>query len=329
MVRRTKQVSQALPSTLTVQQLMATDYRYNYGPAELQEDWDRLRRSRTYKSGSQFKPGMKLCQHYCDNFWDIENTAGQSFARAWRDPVIMQRVLDWGRQGMSQLWLSWIRRAVFMNASLANSSFYRPHFSKQLVEMHGASQGILYDPCAGWGGRMLGTVAGGWQYHACEPNAQTHANLQQMIQFIGAQNQAHIRCQPAETFDVSTIGPVDAVLTSPPYFNLEVYNHSPDQSYNQHSTYSAWSDNWLKPLIRHCLANLKTDGISAWNVMNFKKHDLVTDVIDTHRALGWHLVDTLGFQTPLANIRKLRNKDVTYVFRHASYKPPQPIVTFE
>lgn len=317
----------ALDPNITVADLMAMDYRYNYTPAELQDDWDRLRRVRTFKSGSQFKPGMKLCQHFCDNFWHIENMAGQSFAKAWQDPVIMDRVLAWGRQGMSQLWLSWIRRAVFMNAGLANSSFYRPHFAKQLIQMHGSPQGVLYDPCAGWGGRMLGTVAAGWQYHACEPNTVTHANLQQMIQFIGVS--ANIGCQTAESFDVGTIGPVDAVLTSPPYFNLEVYNHHSNQSYNQHSTYTDWSANWLKPLITHCLANLKQDGISAWNVMNFKKHDLVQDVIDAHLAQGWHLVDTLGFRSPLNNIRKLKNKDVTYVFRHASYQKPVPLIQYE
>lgn len=330
MVSKSKKlkVSDALPPTLTTRQLMAMDYRYNYSNADLYNDWERLKTAKVFKEGSQFKPGMKLCQHFCDNFWHIENTAGQSFAKAWQDPIIMDRVLQWGKTSMSQLWMSWIRRAVFMNAGIANSSFYRPHFSKQLTRMHGAIKGTLYDPCAGWGGRMLGTVAGGWQYYACEPNVDTYANLQKMINFIGAQGQATILNQTAETFDVASIGPVDIVLTSPPYFNLEIYNHSGEQSYNKHSTYQDWSNNWLKPLIVHCLSNLNLDGISAWNVMNFKKHDLVQDVISTHQAHGWKLVDTLGFRSPLNNIRQLKNKDVTYVFRHQSFTAdPKSLIT--
>lgn len=316
----------ALDPNISLADLMAMDYRYSYSVSELWDDWQRLKQCRTFKSGSQFKPGMKLCQHFCDNFWHIENAAGQSFARAWQDPVIMDRVLQWGRQGMSQLWLSWIRRAVFMNAGIANSSFYRPHFALQLIRQHGSTQGVLYDPCAGWGGRMLGTVAAGWNYHACEPNPDTHANLIEMIQFVSAQNHACVRNQPAESFDVGTVGPVDIVLTSPPYFNLEVYTSHSDQSYHRHPTYRDWSDHWLRPLIQHGLANLRLSGISAWNVMNFKNHDLVQDVIDAHSQQGWHLVDTLGFRSPLNNIRKLKNKDVTYIFRHHSYRPP---VTFE
>lgn len=316
----------ALDPNITVADLMAMDYRYQYDPAELMDDWLRLQNTRRFKNGSQFKPGMKLCQHFCDNFWHIENRAGQSFARAWQDPVIMQRVLDWGRQGMSQLWLSWIRRAVFLTAGLANSSFYRPHFALQLIRQHGAATGTLYDPCAGWGGRMLGTAAAGWHYHACEPNPDTHRNLDRMIQFLGLQHQVSIRAQTAETFDVGGIGAVDIVLTSPPYFNLEVYNQDRQQCYNQHTTYADWSQHWYQPLIQHCLDNLKTDGISAWNVMNFQKHDLVGDMCRVHERNGWHLVGTLGFQSPLANIRQLKNKDVTYVFRHQSYKAARPIV---
>lgn len=279
----------------------------------------RLRRTVDFKTGAQFKPGMKLCQHFCDNFWQIENDRGMSFAKAWQDPVVMDRVLNWGKQGMSQLWLSWIRRAVFMVAGLPNSSFYRPHFSRQVIHMTGKSQGVLFDPCAGWGGRMLGAASADWDYYSCEPNLDTWHNLQRMIAFIQPASQVHVHNQTVETFDISSVGPVDVVLTSPPYFNLEVYNHTPEQSYNTHNTYDAWRDNWLVPLIGRCLANLKTDGISAWNVMNFRNHDLVQDVIDAHAQQDWVLVDTLGFQSPLANIRKLKNRDVTYLFRHKSY----------
>lgn len=309
----------SLPKTITTAELMALDYRYDYSTSELWEDWQRLCGIKQYKTGSQFKPGMKLCQHFCDNFWRIENAAGQSFEQAWKDPQIMEQVRQWGLQGMSQLWLSWIRRAVFMAAGLPNSSFYRPHFSKQIIGRTGLSSGTLFDPCAGWGGRMLGTLAAGWRYRACEPNPETHANLSEMINWLKNMHPApldvEIYQQPAETFDIGDIGPVDVVLTSPPYFNLEVYSQDSAQSYNQHKTYDQWRDRWFVPLVERCLDHLRPTGISAWNVMNFKRHDLVQDLIDAHHRKGWHLVDTLGFQSPLNNIRKLKNKDVTYIFQ--------------
>ena len=311
----------ALDPNTTVAQLMAMDYRYQFPNQELIDDWQRLVRIRKYKNGSQFKPGMKLCQHFCDNFWKIENAAGMSFERAWQDPVIMDQVLAWGRSGMSQLWMSWIRRAVFMAAGLPNSSFYRPHFAKQIIEMTGLRQGRLFDPCAGWGGRMLGTVAAGWHYTGCEPNPATHANLVRMMHFISAHNQVQLHANPVEDLSIDPDTRFDVVLTSPPYFDLEKYDSDQNQSYVKHPRYDSWRDQWLIPLINRCLDHLPTTGISAWNVMKMGRRDLPATVVDAHQSRGWRLIATIGFNSPLNNIRKLKNKDVTYVFRHPDWNP--------
>ena len=305
----------SLPKDITTNDLMALDYRYNYSDQELLKDWENLRKTVSFKKGAQFKPGMKLCQHFFDNFWNIENDKGQSFAKSWQNYELMDQVREWGLEGMSQLWLSWIRRAVYMRAGLPNSSFYRPHFSKQVCMMTGKFDGRVFDPCMGWGGRLLGTTANMWQYVGCDPNIETFTNLQKMVNFIGVSNQISIHNIGAEEFDYAKIDPVDVVITSPPYFNLEVYTIEENQSYNKHVSYDAWQNNWYVPLIENCLSILKDDGISAWNVMNFKKNDMVGSLISTHEKHGWKLFDTIGFDSPLANMRKLKNKDVTYLFR--------------
>jgi tRNA G10 N-methylase Trm11 len=176
-------------------------------------------------------------------------------------------------------------------------------------------EGRVFDPCMGWGGRLLGTVAQGWHYTGCDPNKETFANLQRMISFLGIDNSISIHNIGAEEFDFSAIDPVDVVVTSPPYFNLEIYTTDKEQSYNKHDTYISWRDGWYVPLIEQSLSILKDDGISAWNVMNFKKNDLVGDLISTHKKHGWNIVGTVGFDSPLSNMRKLKNKDVTYIFK--------------
>lgn len=305
----------SLPKTITTQELIDLGYTYNYSDDELRADWKKLIKVSEFKTGAQFKPGMKLCQHFFPNFWHIENENGLSFAKAWNDPVLMDKVRLWGLQGMSQLWLSWIRRAVYMAAGLPNSSFYRPHFSKQIALLTNKKSGVLFDPCAGWGGRMLGTVSNDWKYIACEPNPETFENLQRLIHFLGIQDKVEIYNIPAESFDYDRLNGIDVVLTSPPYFNLEVYAKDSNQSYNKFNSYDAWMNLWLKPLIENCLDRLNDTGISAWNVMNFKKNDIVKDVLDIHSNKDYNVFQTVGFQSPLANIRKLKNKDVTYITR--------------
>lgn len=305
----------SLSKTITTQELIDLGYEYNYSEEDLRKDWKKLIDVKEFKTGAQFKPGMKLCQHFFPNFWHIENEHGLSFAKAWNDPVLMDKVRLWGLQGMSQLWLSWIRRAVYMAAGLPNSSFYRPHFSKQITLMTNKKSGVLFDPCAGWGGRMLGTVSNGWKYIACEPNSDTYDNLQRLIHFLNISDRVEIYNVPAESFDYDRLNDIDVVLTSPPYFNLEVYTKDMNQSYNKFDSYDKWMTFWLQPLIENCIDKLSEDGVSAWNVMNFKKNDIVKDVLDIHTKKDYNVVHTVGFQSPLSNIRKLKNKDVTYIFK--------------
>lgn len=304
----------ALPPDITTNELMAIDYRYSYTDAELMADWNALKKTRQFKTGAQFKPGMKLCQHFFPNFWNIQNNNGLSFADCWKDYELMDKVRKWGKEGMSQLWLSWIRRAVFMAGGLPNSSFYRPHFSRQIILESKFDTGLLFDPCAGWGGRMLGTVSAGWHYVGCEPNIETYNNLVKLIEFLDIKDSVTLLNIPAENFDYKSLNKVEIILTSPPYFNLEVYNDEETQSYNKHNTYQSWVTNWLEPLILNSTSTLKEDGLSCWNAMNFNKCPMATDVIDIHNKLNYTVKYTLGFQSPIANIRTVKNKDLTYIF---------------
>jgi len=303
---------------ITTEELMSLDYHYNYTDRELLDDWMELCNIVSVKKGSQFKPGMKLCQHFFPNFWNIRNNKGLSFADCWKDRELMDKVREWGIKSMGELWMSWIRRAVFMAGGLPNSSFYRPHFSRQIIINTGKEYGTLFDPCAGWGGRMLGTISTGWSYVGCEPNPETYDNLCRMIEFLGIKSGVTLLNIPAEEYDYYWTKPVDVVLTSPPYFNLEVYTDDPQQCYNRYNNFDVWVENWLSPLISNSVGMLNDGGVSCWNVMNFGKNDLANRVIDIHSKLGWELKKTLGFKSPIANIRTVKNKDLTYLFERMS-----------
>lgn len=292
---------------ITTEELMAIDYRYRFTKQELMSDWYRLLFCTEFKAGAQFAPGIKLCKHFCDNFWEIEDRRGVSFASAWNDYGVMDSVREWGLRSMSKLWLSWVRRAVYMRAGLPNSSFYRPHLAKQVILLHGAEAGTLVDPCIGWGGRMLGTVASGWDYVGYDADERMVNNARAMADFVGAT--PSLTYAPAEYADFPQ---ADVILTSPPYFDLERYSNDQDQSYNKYPQFDLWRDSWLIPLIRKGIESLSDGGLSAWNVMG---RDLVAAVMDAHDGL--ELIATLGFKSPIANIRQVKNKDITLVFRKA------------
>jgi 16S rRNA G966 N2-methylase RsmD len=160
---------------------------------------------------------------------------------------------------------------------------------------------------------MLGTVAAGWSYVACEPNRETYENLSKLIDFLDISNSVTLHNIPAEKFTYDQ--KVDIVLTSPPYFNLEIYTRDLDQSYHRYLEYEIWNEKWFRPLIENSMSMLNENGLSCWNVMNFGKQDLVETVIDVHVKNNYRYLDRVGFTSPLANIRNLKNKDVTYIYQ--------------
>lgn len=318
-IKQKKLSDKTLPQNITTQELMQVDFHFKYSDEDLLKDWKRLKTVTDFKTGSQWKPGLKICQHFCRNFFDIETRNGKSFVKEWNDPVLMDKVRLWGLEKMSALYLSWIRRAVYMASGMHNPSFFRPHLAKQIILSTNIMQGTLFDPCAGWGGRMLGTVAAGWQYIACEPNKTTYDHLMEIVDFLKIGNYVTIYNMPYEDLDLSTLGEVDVVLTSPPYFDLELYESNNGQSYLKHGTYDDWLNNWYLTMIEKNISILSKDGLSCYNVMDGRCENIVEKTIEKHKELGLTLVNQLGIDSPFKNYKKKLNKqDLTYVFSRNS-----------
>jgi|TARA_R110000822_G_scaffold108285_2_gene237761 hypothetical protein len=307
--------TKTLPQTITTEELMKVDYHFNFSDKELIKDWKWLQKETVFKTGSQYKPGMKLCQHFCRNFFDIETKNGKSFVNVWNDPIIMDKVRLWGLEKMSALYVSWIRRAVYMASGMHNPSFYRPHLAKQIILSTDKIRGTLFDPCAGWGGRMLGTVASGWDYIGCEPNKVTYDHLLEIVEFLDISEFVTIYNSPYEDLDLTTIGKVDVVLTSPPYFDMEYYDKNINQSYLKYTDYNDWLTQWYLPMISNSISILNDGGLSCYNVMDGRCENIVEKTMEQHKLHGMSLIDQIGIDSPFKNYKgKLNKQDLTYVF---------------
>lgn len=315
-VKLKQQSNKTLPADITTAELMKVDLSYNFTEEELRKDWERLKSVEEFKTGSQWKPGLKICQQYCDNFFDIKSTNNKCFNDAYSNPIVMDKILTWGKAKMSALYITWIRKAINMASGMRNPSYYRPHLSKQIIRSTGKLEGTLFDPCAGWGGRMLGTVAAGWHYIGCEPNKKTYDNLIRIVDFLDISDKVKLHNCPFEDFDMTGIDKVDIVLTSPPYFNIEVYENKDTQSYIKYPEFDTWLNDWMLVMIKKCLGILKPDGLSCYNAMDWSsKYKFVDGIKNTHNDNGWILSNQFGIDSPYINYKgKLDRKDLTYVF---------------
>lgn len=127
----------------------------------------------------------------------------------------------------------------------------------------------VLDPCAGWGGRMIGASAVVNRYVAFEPSTLTHTGLKRLKAFIRTMRptfRAAIYCLPFEDADLSDETPFDFACTSPPYYNTEEYSAEETNSLNRYKSFEEWVIGFYVPMIAKTLDALKPGAAFVLNI---------------------------------------------------------------
>ena len=278
-----------------------------YTAKERKKDWLSLVKKKVIKEydgniipiDTRTRPGHKILDHYMQHFYDVKNYKGKS-VRGMFTQEALEKALITNISMHSTPYKSEIRRMITMTAGLGSVTKYRTVTSKAIIQYFKAKR--VLDPCSGWGGRMLGCLSAGEDcyYVGCEPDPNTSRGLRNILEDadalpVSVRSRGKIIEHPFESSitmkELDKMGKFDMILTSPPYFNLELYT-SGDQSTNLYPTWEEWIEHWLKPVILNCLSRLKEGGVSCWSVKNFKsdKKYLLADVTKKiHQEAGWQL----------------------------------------
>jgi len=301
-------------------ELTAVNYETNYSDEVLHKEWNKLLKfsNTTNISTSSVRCGIKLCEHFFPNFYDIQNSKGVSFSALWSQPEVLEKVLKWNRKSHSTPYLSELKRGIYFTQGLTKNTMYRPHLAKMVCNMSDTT--TVLDPCCGWGGRMLGAVASGKHYIGFDSNPTTYKNLQNLAEFLDIQDSVTLINDGSENMDNYDFPKVGIVITSPPYFNLEIYDTGNQQSENQHDSYELWRDLWLKKVITLSLDRL--DGYSCWNVHDIGKMKMIKDVKDIHQELGYEEYSQYALQSSprqsnkTKDTAKKKNSDLTICYKN-------------
>ena len=129
-------------------------------------------------------------------------------------------------------YVSEIIRQVGFVSGTSKVTIYRPLLTKRIVERFNSKH--VLDVCVGWGGRMLGSVCvDGVSYTGIEPFSKTYEGLEQMKSELElTDEQVTLHNDRAETILPELEQKYDLALTSPPYYNLEIYTDEETQSHH-------------------------------------------------------------------------------------------------
>jgi hypothetical protein len=154
--------------------------------------------------------------------------------------------------------------------NLGSVVMFKSTTAKYLYKKYNAKS--VLDPTAGWGGRMLGAWALGINYTGIDTNVEMIPAYDDMVTFLNEQNafgnslfeedhgELKMIWQSCLDVDFSEID-YDFVLTSPPYINLEIYEHMEEWSSDE-----MFYKGFFIPLWQECVDNIKEGGHVCFNI---------------------------------------------------------------
>lgn len=274
-------------------ELSKIDYHITYDDISLLNDWKKLKVWSTEENiiNSTNRIGMKLCEHFFPNFYDIKNNRGESFSSLWNKNNLI-KILRWNRKSHSTPYLSELKRGIYFCCGLTKNTMFRPQVAKMICDYY--KPNVVFDPCAGWGGRLLGVVSSGSKYIGFEPNTKTFRSLQNMVKFLSIEDQVTLICDDALNMRKYDLPKVDMILTSPPYFDLEIYSDEETQSHKNRLSYDDWSKHFLNEIIIQSNQLLNDGGVSCWNVGKVGKNNMFDCVEKYQSELGFRKTTNFG-----------------------------------
>jgi 16S rRNA G966 N2-methylase RsmD len=147
------------------------------------------------------------------------------------------------------------------NLYVSSVSIFRPVMSMEIYDKVQAKR--VLDFTMGWGGRLVGACARNLEaYYGVDLNTHLETPYRNLVAFLqkqGTTTDIQLHFKDALLVDYSQMD-YDTVMTSPPYYNIEVYRNQPLKTKTQ------WNEEFYKPILEKTWASLKIGGHYCLNV---------------------------------------------------------------
>ena len=237
---------------------------------ELQRDLANLNRFKAKSNENNFAGNPFLYHYQFKNLLNCKRENGKTIYDIWNDKAEWDKLIEQtklrnrgGRTAAGNVF-------ECFRINLGSVVMFKSTTAKYLYQKYRAKS--VLDPTAGWGGRMLGAWALDIDYTGIDTNTELKPAYDKMIEFLDKENTFDSNLFEAENsklqmiwqscldVDFSKID-YDFVLTSPPYINLELYEHMEPWQSDE-----AFYKEFFIPLWQKCVDNIKQGGHVAFNI---------------------------------------------------------------
>lgn len=237
-----------------------------------------------YKLSNNEKTGQKITLLFNPHRIDISSIEGKiSLYQKLQNPLFynnLVRVLFLNKYDLYQ------SVGVGINGVPIIADF-PPHVMRDYCKQFNLNKDSkILDPCAGWGGRMIGASVICNNYTCFDPSTQTYNGLVKLYKWLKGFNsnfEANIYKLPFEDAKLEKES-YDFALTSPPYYNTENYSDEKTNSLNRYKTFEEWSNCFYIPMIKKTMRALKNNSSFVLNIGS-RKYPLNKVLLDNFSSL--------------------------------------------
>lgn len=233
--------------------------------------------------------GLGLAWSYHLQNIDVRCGGRRTVREAFENDKILRKAIQKALERGTYMTDAAMRKSLRSVAGTQGVNNFRPVAAASLCHEFCPKGGTVYDPSAGYSGRLLGAwscrrVA---KYIGTDPCELTFKGLQEtaadLVRFAPSRKlEVELHMLGSEDFRPAP-GSVDCIVTSPPYLGLERYSNEETQSWKRFPTREAWMEGFMKLTLINCRIAAKPHAMLVLNIAE----DMVADVKRVASEVGW------------------------------------------
>lgn len=214
----------------------------NYDDKILRNSWSSLKNSDTSKFTMNARYGEKLILHFHPSIWYANKKGKPSPYEAWQDDnllksAITNRIIYKG----TNLDRSRILSGFSVSGIAPRVSVFNPYQAKYIIKKYLDEYDIIFDPCSGFSGRLLGATSLDKKYIGLDINSNTVKESNTLIEYL------KLNASVNNEDSSKLTGSYDCLFTCPPYKNKETWKNSILNKYT--------CDEWIDIFISNYICN--------------------------------------------------------------------------